>query len=321
MRFLLLFLGAFLVLGAACDLAPRSSADPARDQWATLAPINKERLAGLRNRQTVVGGRVAALTVPAGVNDPALSQQISDLQGKASELEAAISGFEQVVSQVGGEIETALGRRDKIAARRAVDLAGPRLDQAYAMAGVPFDAIEQRLPEAEAGTSRHLATVAAEEQRLVRIASEGGDLILNVKWQGAALDIADGGTKATFDRLVRLGSACDQLRLTVSAADIAHADDVKKKLVDAGVPADHVASGPDATRQLTAEHLKIVVTAPCLPTVPTAAGAPPPPPAGAGNPPPHVAPGSARPAGQLGMPPPPVPVVERVPAAMPAGGH
>lgn len=302
MRFLL---ACLVVLFAACDLAPRQTTDPTREQWEAMAPQYKERVAGLKNRQTVVGGRVAALTVPPGVNDPGLAAQIADMQVKANELAAAISAFEQAVSQVNGEIEAAISRRDKIGARRLVDVAGQRLDQAYSAAVMPFDALEQRLPDAEAATSRHLATVAAEEQRLVRIASEGGAIDLNVKYQGTALDLADAGTKAAFDRLVKLASACDQLRLTVSAAAAAHAEDVKTKLVNAGVPADRVASGLDTTKQLTAAQLKVTVTTPCLPAVPAAAGAgaPPPPPAGAGTAPP---------------PPPPTAVVERV---RPTGAH
>ena len=53
-----------LVLGVGCDLAPRATTDPSREQWEALAPTLKERLSNLRGRQTVVGGRVAALAVP-----------------------------------------------------------------------------------------------------------------------------------------------------------------------------------------------------------------------------------------------------------------
>ncbi|MBZ0233630.1 MAG: hypothetical protein K8M05_14990, partial [Deltaproteobacteria bacterium] len=283
MRFVLRLLVLSLVslaLGAGCDLAPRTTTDPAREQWEALAPKLKERVSLLRNRQTVLGGRVAALTVPPGVQDPALAQQISELQAKLSELDAAITGFEDAVTQVSGEIETAFGRRDKVAARRLVDLAAARVDEAHATASAPFDAIEQRLPQAEAATSRHLAMVAAEEQRLVRVASEGGDLAAPVKWQGKVIDLADGSTKATFDRLVKLGSACDQIRLRVVARDEDHADDVAKKMVMAGVPAERVEADDDA--QLPAEMIKVTVTAPCQPAVPAAAagGAPPPPPSG-----------------------------------------
>lgn len=284
-----------LVLGVGCDLAPRATTDPSREQWEALAPTLKERLSNLRGRQTVVGGRVAALAVPPGVEDPALAQQISELQGMLSELDRAIAGFEQAVTQVSGEIETAFGRRDKIAARRLVDQAPQRVDQALAKASAPFDAIEQRLPAAEGATSRHLATAAAEEQRLVRIASEGGDYGAHVKWQGKVIDLADGATKTAFDRFVRLGSACDQIRLRVVANEDAHADDIARKMVLAGVPAERVSADEDKT--LPADLVKLTVVAPCLPIVP--------------------APVNAN-AARAGMPPPPV--AERVPAR-PLPGH
>ncbi|HUQ05481.1 MAG TPA: hypothetical protein VM261_23425 [Kofleriaceae bacterium] len=306
---LLLGLPILLVVfvAAACDLAPRATTDPTRDQWAAMAPMQKERVAQLRNRMTVVGGRVAALTVPPGIQDAALSQQISELQAQVSTLEGAVSGFEQTVSAVSGEIDAALSKRDKVRARQLVDLAGMRLDQAFSDAGAPFTAIEQRLPAAEAGTSRYLSVIAAEEQRMVRVASEGGELAMAMRWNGANLDLADAATKAGFDRLVKVGGACDALRMTVVTNEAARTDAVTKQLVGAGVPADHVTVGA-ADRAQAADQLKITVTAACLPTNPTpqpgagavnaGAGAPPPPPPGAGAPPPTA-------------------VVERVPA----GGH
>jgi outer membrane murein-binding lipoprotein Lpp len=180
---LLLGLPVLLIVfvAAACDLAPRVTTDPTRDQWSAMAPMQKQRVAQLRNRMTVVGGRVAALTVPPGVQDAALSQRISDLQAQTATLESAVSQFEQTVSAIGTEIDAALGKRDKIRARQLVDLAGSRLDQAFADASAPFTAIEQRLPEAEAGTSRYLSLVAAEEQRTVRVASEGGELVVAMR--------------------------------------------------------------------------------------------------------------------------------------------
>jgi hypothetical protein len=230
MRLLRVFLVVSVVLGvgfgAACDLAPRVTSDPAREQWDAIAPQSRQRVSALRSRLTVVGGRVAALTVPPGVQDPALALQISDLQGQVSQLEPVIAGFEQAVTTIGGEIEAALARRDKVNARRLVDLAGPRLDEAFSAAGHPFDAIEHRLPAAEAATSRHLAAVAAEEQRLVRIASEGGAIDLMMRWNGNVVDLADPATKAAFDRAVKLGTACDALRLTVTTRDGARAGDV-----------------------------------------------------------------------------------------------
>lgn len=292
MRLLRLFVVPFVVL-AACDLAPRDSSDPARDQWDAMVPKTKERIAGLRNRQVVDGGRVAAVTIPPGVTDPALSQMITELQTRSSEIEASLTAYENTVSQLNSEIDAALAKHDKVSARKLVDNAGPRLDQAYAIAGVPFDALEARLPQAEAASSRYLAQVAAEEQRLVRIASEGGDAMFVVKWNGAQLDVTDAPTKNALDRLVKLATACDALRMNVSSGAVA------QYMTAAGVPADHVVAGKDPAAQ-TAPQVKITVTSPCLPPPPT------PPPPGAGAHP------IAQPGAQPGMPPPPTAVVERV---------
>ncbi len=306
------FLFAVALLASACDLAPRVSSDTARDQWATIGPPAKAKIAELRNRQTVVGGRAAALRVPAGVTDPPLTALVAELQQKAGELEAAISGYEQVTSQVGGEIEAALARKDKIAARRAVDSAGPRIDQAYAAASAPFSALEQRLPDAEAAASKYLAIAAAEEQRLVRAASEGGAIDLPaVRFAGSALLLEDAAGKAALDRVVLLGNACEQLRMTVSAhvADYtsaagktlaaARAGAVKAYLVAAGVPDARITVGADPGKAQGAEHVQVLVTTGCMP--PPAAD----PHAGHGH--------GAPPVPQGAMPPPPIPVVERMP--------
>lgn len=277
-----LFVLSLLVWGA-CDLAPRVTTDPARERWEAIAPQGKERLAGLKNRQVVVGGRVAALTVPPGIEDPALTRTITELQTKLGELAASIAMYEQTIAQVSGEIEAALAKHDKIAARKAVDMAGPRLDQAYAAAGVPFDTLEARLPEAEVATSRYLAVVAGEEQRLMRIASEGGDMDLRVKWNGAALDVNDPGTRATLDRLVKLAGSCDALKLRVDSSVVA------QYLVGAGVPADRFAPVTNPATP-NAATVKVTVTSPCLPPAP-------------------AQPGNA--AANPAMPPPPTAVVER----------
>jgi hypothetical protein len=291
MRLLRLFVPlAFLV---ACDLAPRETSSPAHDQWEAMMPKTKERIAGLRNRQVVVGGRVAAVTIPPGVNDPVLSQMITDLQTKVGELEASLTAYENTVSQMNSEIDAAVAKHDKIGVRKLVDAAGPRLDEAYATAGIPFDALDARLPEAEAASSRYLAQAAAEEQRMVRVASEGGDVTVAVKWNGTQIDVADVATKSALDRLVKLATACDALRMSVSSGAVA------QYVVAAGVPADHVVAGKDPAAQ-NAPAVKITVTSPCLPPTP------PPPPPGAGAQP------IAQPGAQPGMPPPPTAVVERV---------
>ncbi len=296
----------------ACDLAPRVTVDPAREQWSELGPKAKTRLGELRARQAVLGGRVASLNLPAGIDDPPLLALIADLQGKLSELEGIVAALDQSTSQVAVDIDATLQKRDKIAARRAVDAGRARLDQGYAAALSPFDQLEQRLPEAESATSRHLATVAAEDQRLVRIATEGGDIDLAaVRFQGAQLDLANPGSRASLDRLLRFGSACERLRVTVTAhvdgfADasgkvlaLARAEAVKAFLIASGIPADRVATGPDPERVQGREHVKVTVGTPCPP------------------------PGQAEPAGarvvpagvpQPAMPPPPVPVPAPVPA-------
>jgi hypothetical protein len=232
---------------------------------------------------------------------------ITDLQTKVAELEASLTTYESTVSQIGAEIDAALAKHDKVGARKLVDLAGPRLDQAYATAGIPFDSLEARLPQAEAASSRYLAQIAAEEQKLVRVASEGGDATIAVKWNGTALDTADVATKSALDRVVKLATACDALRMTVSSGAVA------QYVVAAGVPADHVVAGKDPAAQ-TAPQVKITVTSPCLPPTPPP---PPPPTAAVGGGPSATGAGAgaqpvAQPGAQPGMPPPPTAVVERV---------
>jgi hypothetical protein len=224
----------------------------------------------------VLAGRVAALRVPPGIDDPPLAAIIAELQAKLGELDQAVAALEAATAQQSSNVAAAFDRKDKVGARRTVDLAGPILDEAYARATAAFDALERRLPDAESGTSRHLATLAAVEQRLLRIAAEGGDIdLIGIRFEGAKLDAEETGTRASLQRLVQLGTSCDRIRLSISAhvrdfrdatgkvTAVARAQAVRDYMIAAGVPAQYVTTGADTSTAVGTEHVTATVVVPC----------------------------------------------------------
>lgn len=282
---------------AACDHKPRSSSDPGRDRWAELSPDARTRLSELRNRQTVIGGRVGALSLPPGVEDAGLAAQFAELQAAVAALEPAVADYEREIATISGEVEAALAARDKIRVKNAVDNAGPRLDGAYARARTAFDQLEPRLPAAEDALQRQLGAVQAEQQRYSQLGTTGGELELpSIMFVGdtAQLDPSSVGGKASLDRLVQLGSMCPEVRLAIAARatrpDVAagatlaraRAEAVRNQLIAAGLPAERVALAAAAPNPAPGkDRITVAVTTPCptaRPTAPPPAQQPPTPP-------------------------------------------
>lgn len=291
---------AFAVLLAAaltgCDHEPRSTADPARDRWAEVGPSLRSRVAELRSRQTVIGGRIGALTLPPGAEDPALAGVISELQQRLAALEPAIADVERQTSEAEIEVDAALAARDKVRARKTVEDVSTRLDGGYRRALDMIAEIEPRLGPAEEALQRRIAGVQQEQQRFDRAATAGGAVdvsAISFAADTAQLDVAAAPSKAALDRLVRLAGSCPEIRLAVRA-DVVHpdaavaatmararAEAVRAYLVGAAVPAERVTvvNAPPGGAPPSQERITVTVTAPCVPAQPAA-----PAPAAAANP-------------------------------------
>jgi len=296
---------AVVLLASACDLAPRVTSNAASDAWTQTQPRLRERLATLRQRHNVLAGRIGALRVPDGIQDPALQATIADLQGAIADAEPALAGAEANLAQASVDIERALTNPNKVEARRVVDISLARLEPAITGAASALDGIEPRVAQAEAMMQRGLAAVEAEQQRLRRIAFDGGraDLTDIAFAPDDSLDVTTPASNAALVRLRTFASTCDGLRFTINghtargdaaaqqARSQARADAVKAYLVGQGIAADKIARtaglgatqpvveepAPDsaAARQLAPEELasrrrrneriEVVVTTACPP--------------------------------------------------------
>ena len=309
---------SLLVCG--CDHAPRDTRDPALDAWSATAPAARARVAELRQRHATFAGRIGALRLPPDIDDPSLASELVDLGRQLAQLDGAVAALDQRTTDVLAQVDAALGQRDRQAGRDAVTAGTAALDAALA---------------------RHTTTIAAVEQRLRRIAADGGHLDLTaVRFEGARLDTGHVGTTASMDRLLRLGQTCPEIRLRLSAhvpgfADAtgkvlatSRATAVRDHLLAAGVPAERVAVGADPSQAQGPEVVRVVVETPCPGLAGHghgALGAPAGTPGGAADPHAghdHGPPTRAVPAAvpQPAMPPPPVPTItpaRRVPSGPP----
>lgn len=337
------------ILVCGCDHAPRDTRDPALDAWSATAPAARARVAELRQRHATLAGRIGALRLPPDIDDPSLASELVDLGRQLAQLDGAVAALDQRTTDVLAQVDAALGQRDRRAGRDAVAAGTASLDAALATARSPLAALEARVPAAEAALARHTTTIAAVEQRLRRIAADGGHLDLTaVRFEGARLDTGHVGTTASMDRLLRLGQTCPEIRLRLSAhvpgfaeatgkvLATSRATAVRDHLLAAGVPAERVAVGADPSQAQGPEVVRVVVETPCPglaghghgalgAPAETPGGAPAGTPGGAVDPHAghdHGPPTRAVPAGvpQPAMPPPPVPTIEparRVPAGPP----
>src|SRR5688572_14021755 len=93
-------LGAFLASAAsACHHVERTNLDPAREQWSTAGEDIRRRTVELRTRQQALVGRIGALKVPDGTEDPRLVEAISQLKAQVESLETAVAAVERELSQ------------------------------------------------------------------------------------------------------------------------------------------------------------------------------------------------------------------------------
>lgn len=279
-----------------CDHEPRSTSDPARDRWAEVGPSLRSRIAELRSRQTVIGGRIGALTLPPGAEDPALAGVITELQQRLAALEPVIADVERQTGEAELEVDAALAARDKVRARKTVEDVGARLDAAYRRALDMISEIEPRLGPAEEALQRRVAGVQQEQARFDRAATAGGEVdvsAISFAADTAQLDVAAAPSKSALDRLVRLAGTCPEIRLAVRA-DVVHpdaavavtnararAEAVRTYLVNAAVPAERVTvvNAAPGGAPPSQDRITVAVATPCPAVEPA-----PPAPAAAANP-------------------------------------
>ncbi len=262
---------ALALLTAACDLEPRVTTDAARTTWAASQPRAKDRIAALRDRHRVLAGRIGELRVTEGTEDAPLTRSIAALQGQVSTIEAQLGTAEAAFAQVSAEVESALGKQNKVEARRVVELSLASIEPSIAAADDALDALEPQVAGTESAMQRGAAAIEAEKQRLRRIAYEGGrvDLTdLEFKADGSELMATGPAGSAARDRLVAFATACEGLRFTIAghssrageparqqARSLARAEAVKRFLVATGVAADKIekTDGLGGTRPVVEE--------------------------------------------------------------------
>lgn len=238
---------------AACDHVERTNVDPARELWATAGDAIRTRTTELRTRQQALAGRIGALEVPDGTEDARLAATITELQGQVGALDQACTAVEGSLRQVTADVEFALSKPNKIAAKQVVDTGLASFGAAADEAKRALDAVTPQVATAEALVQRLLDGIAAEVKRLGDLATSGGTADfsdIDFKVGTAELDFSHPASKATLERLVNFARACDQLRFNLTghtsregapavnkALSLARAEAVKGYLVSAGIDA------------------------------------------------------------------------------------
>lgn len=259
------------VLIAGCDHKERRNDNPAQEAWTALSAQMATRLAGLRDRQKLLGERVGALAVPAGTEDVTLSTTIAELQGALVPADAAIANVETVMTQATADVTAQLAQRDKIAAERSVSAARTTFEVAVTAAEPALALLEPKVNAAEQIMRRLTAGIEAELAQLRRLATSGGNLdfsAIDFRAGSADFDFTHPASKATLDRLVQFAAACPQLRFGVTGhtskegvparnKDLSQqrADAVKAYLVEQRVEAEKIVrtAGLGSTRTLVDE--------------------------------------------------------------------
>lgn len=282
---------------AACDHEPRKSGDEARERWSELQPTVRARIAELRSEQTVLAGRIGALTLPPGVDDRQLASLFATLQARVATLEGPIAALESEATTATAEVEAAFAVRDRVRARRAVEAAEGKLATAAARATTTIEELAARVPEAESALQAVLQAQGAEQSRFTRAAAAGGVLALPaVQFRGDTAELAldNVAGKAALDRLAQMSGSCPELRMTLAAhvsrpdaaaaraLALARAEAVRAYLLAAGVRAETLTMSPaEPPAQPQPEQVIVTVTTPCAapvaqPVPPTAPQVPPP---------------------------------------------
>ncbi len=282
---------------AACDHEPRKSGDEARERWSDVQPTVRARIAELRSEQTVLAGRIGALTLPPGVDDRQLASLFATLQARVATLEGPIAALENDATTAIAEVEAAFAARDRVRARRAVEAAEGKLAAATARATAAVEELAAMVPEAERALQTVLAAQSAEQSRFTRAAAAGGALALPaVQFRGDTGELAldHVATKAALDRLAQMTGTCPELRMTITAyvtrpdaaaaraLGLARAEAVRAYLLTAGVRPETLAMSPaEPAAQPQPDQVIVTVTTPCTapvaqPVAPTAPQVPPP---------------------------------------------
>lgn len=266
-------LGVLLALAtlavAGCDLKERRNVDPARETWAASGDAIRNRATDLRARQQALAARIAALQVPDGTEDATLAAAITELQGTIAAVDQACATTEQVLAQATAEAEVALAKPNKLAAQKIVDNGLASFEAAASAAKSALDLVGPKVDNAEALMKRLLDGIAAEVKRLSDLAATGGaadfsDIDFAV---GASdFDFTHPASKATLERLVAFARSCDQLQFNITghtsregkpagnkALSLARAEAVKTYLVSAGIPAGRITK----TDGLGSEHTMV----------------------------------------------------------------
>ncbi|HVV87042.1 MAG TPA: OmpA family protein, partial [Kofleriaceae bacterium] len=235
----------------ACDHVERSNSDPARERWSKEGDDIRVRATDLRTREQALAGRINALAVPAGTEDAGLADTIAQLKTRLDPMDQACLAVEQALTRVTGEVELALSKPDKLAAKRTVDTGLATFDAAADTAKSVLDDVTPQVATAEALMQRLADGAKAEQKRFDTLATSGGSLELSeidFKPGTADLDLSHADGKATLDHLVAFAGACDGLRFSITghtsregkpaankALSLARADAVKAYLTTAGV--------------------------------------------------------------------------------------
>jgi outer membrane protein OmpA-like peptidoglycan-associated protein len=262
---------AWCIAATGCDHKERHDDNRAQAAWTTASGVMTKRLAGVRERQAGLTGRINSLAIPDGTEDPVLASAIVELRDQLGAVTNACAGAATAFDQATADSTAALSKPDRIAAERLVRSGTATFEATAVQADAAMSAVEPKLLLAESIVKRLSDGIAAEIARLRRIATDGGDVDfsdIDFKVGSAEFDFTHPASKATLDRLVQFAGSCPQLRFGLTGhtskegvparnktLSLARADAVKAYLLSQGVGNDKVArtSGLGSTHTLVNE--------------------------------------------------------------------